>query len=67
MEKYRIYEKCYGKYKLITDRATKEQADNYKSNNRVLIIKQTDDRDETYKLIMERSIRKEEEFERWIK
>lgn len=64
MEKYRIYEKCYGKYKLITDKATKEQADNYKSNNRVLIIKQLEDRDETYKMIMEKPIRKEEEIER---
>jgi hypothetical protein len=64
MEKYRIYEKCFGKYKLITDRATKEQADNYKSDNRVLIIKQLEDRDETYKLIMEKSIRKDEEMER---
>jgi hypothetical protein len=64
MEKYRIYEKSFGKYKLITDKATKEQADDYKSDNRVLIIKQLEDRDETYKLIMEKSIRKEEEIER---
>jgi hypothetical protein len=64
MEKYRIYEKCFGKYKLITDRATKEQADNYNSDNRFLIIKQLEDRDETYKLIMEKSIRKDEEMER---
>lgn len=64
MEKYRIYEKICGKYVLITNNATKEQADNYKSDNRFLIIKQLDDRDETYKLIMEKSIRKEEEIER---
>lgn len=64
MEKYRIYEKCFGKYKLITDRATKQQADNYKSNNRVLIIKQLDDRDETYKLMFEKFNNKEEEIER---
>lgn len=66
MEKYRIYEKCFGKYKLITDKATKEQADNYKSNNRVLIIKQLEDRDEPYKLMMEEFKKKdeEEEFER---
>lgn len=64
MEKYRIYEKCNGKYKLITDKATKEQADNYKSNNRVLIIKQLEDRDETYKLIMENFNNKEEEIEK---
>jgi hypothetical protein len=61
MEKYRIYEKCFGKYKLITDKATKEQADNYKSDNRVLIIKQTEDRDETYKLIFEKFNKKEDE------
>jgi hypothetical protein len=61
MEKYRIYEKCFGKYKLITDKATKEQADNYKSYNRVLIIKQTEDRDETYKLIFEKFNNKEDE------
>jgi hypothetical protein len=61
MEKYRIYEKCFGKYKLITDRATKEQADNYKSDKRVLIIKQTEDRDETYKLIFEKFNNKEDE------
>lgn len=64
MEKYRIYEKCFGKYKLITNNATKQQADNYQSDNRVLIIKQTDDRDEPYKMIMEKSIRKDEEIER---
>ena len=64
MEKYRIYEKCFGKYKLITDKATKEQADIYKSDNRVLIIKQLEDRDETYKLMMEKSIRKDKEIER---
>jgi hypothetical protein len=61
MEKYRIYEKCFGKYKLITDKATKEQADNYKSDNRVLIIKQTEDRDETYKLMFEKYRNKEDE------
>jgi hypothetical protein len=61
MEKYRIYEKCFGKYKLITDKATKEQADDYKSDNRVLIIKQTEDRDETYKLMFEKYRNKEDE------
>lgn len=61
MEKYRIYEKIDKGYILITNNATKQQADNYQSDNRVLIIKQTDDRDETYKLIMEKSIRKDEE------
>lgn len=61
MEKYRIYEKREKGYVLITKNATKEQADNYKSDNRVLIIKQTDDRDETYKLIIEKTIRKDEE------
>lgn len=64
MERYRIYEKICGKYVLITNNATKEQADNYNSDNRFLIIKQTDDRDETYKLIMGKSIRKDEEMER---
>ena len=64
MERYRIYEKICGKYVLITNNATKEQADNYKSDNRFLIIKQLDDRDETYKLIMEKSIREDEEIER---
>ena len=64
MEKYRIYEKINGKYQLITNNATKEQADNYNSDNRFLIIKQTEDRDETYKLIMEKSIRKDEELEK---
>lgn len=64
MEKYRIYEKICGKYILITNNATKEQADNYNSDNRFLIIKQLDDRDETYKLIMEKSIRKDKEIER---
>jgi hypothetical protein len=64
MEKYRIYEKICGKYVLITNNATKEQADNYNSDNRFLIIKQLDDRDEPYKMIMEKSIRKDEEIER---
>jgi hypothetical protein len=54
MEKYRIYEKINGTYRLVTSNATKEQADNYKSDNRVLIIKQLEDRDETYKLIFEK-------------
>lgn len=64
MEKYRIYERTDKGYVLVTNNATKEQADNYKSDNRVLIIKQLDDRDETYKLMMEKSIRKNEEMER---
>ena len=64
MERYRIYEKICGKYVLITNNATKEQADNYKSDNRFLIIKQTDDRDETYKLMMERFNKEDEEIER---
>ena len=64
MERYRIYEKICGKYVLITNNATKEQADNYNSDNRFLIIKQTDDRDETYKLMMEKIVKNEEE-ERW--
>ena len=64
MENFRIYEKICGKYVLITNNATKEQADNYNSDNRFLIIKQLDDRDETYKLMMEKSIRKEKEIER---
>ena len=65
MEKYRIYEKICGKYVLITNNATKEQADNYNSDNRFLIIKQTDDRDETYKLMFERFSNKEDkEIER---
>ena len=46
MKKYRIYEKICGKYVLITNNATKEQADNYNSDNRFLIIKQLNDRDE---------------------
>ena len=43
MKKYRIYEKICGKYVLITNNATKEQADNYKSDNRFRIIKQLDE------------------------
>ena len=65
MERYRIYEKICGKYVLITNNATKEQADNYNSDNRFLIIKQLDDRDETYKLMMERFNKEDEEIERW--
>ena len=61
MEKYRIYEKICGKYVLITNNATKEQADNYNSDNRFLIIKQTEDRDEPYKLMMEKFKKKDEE------
>ena len=61
MERYRIYEKICGKYVLITNKATKEQADNYNSDNRFLIIKQTDDRDETYKLMFEKYRNKEDE------
>jgi hypothetical protein len=61
MEKYRIYEKREKGYVLITKNATKEQADNYKSDNRVLIIKQTEDRDETYKLMLEKYRNKEDE------
>lgn len=61
MEKYRIYEKICGKYVLVTNNATKEQADNYNSDNRFLIIKQTEDRDETYKLIFEKFNKKDEE------
>lgn len=65
MERYRIYEKICGKYVLITNNATKEQADNYKSDNRFLIIKQLDDRDEPYKLMFERFSNKEDkEIER---
>lgn len=65
MERYRIYEKICGKYVLITNKATKEQADNYNSDNRFLIIKQLDDRDETYKLMMEKfKNKKDEEIER---
>ena len=64
MERYRIYEKICGKYVLITNNATKEQADNYNSDNRFLIIKQLDDRDETYKLMMEKIEKNEEELER---
>ena len=64
MKKYRIYEKICGKYVLITNNATKEQADNYKSDNRFRIIKQLDDRDETYKLMMEKIEKNEEELER---
>ena len=64
MEKYRIYEKREKGYVLINKNATKEQADNYKSDNRVLIIKQLDDRDETYKLMMEKIEKNEEELER---
>lgn len=65
MERYRIYEKICGKYVLITNNATKEQADNYNSDNRFLIIKQLDDRDETYKLMMEKfKNKKDEEIER---
>lgn len=61
MEKYRIYERIDGLYRLVIDNATKELADNYKSNNRVLIIKQLKDRDETYKLMMEEFKKKDEE------
>ena len=61
MERYRIYEKICGKYVLITNNATKEQADNYKSDNRFRIIKQLDDRDETYKLMFEKFRNKEDE------
>lgn len=61
MERYRIYEKICGKYVLITNKATKEQADNYNSDNRFLIIKQLDDRDETYKLMFEKFRNKEDE------
>ena len=64
MERYRIYEKICGKYVLITNNATKEQADNYNSDNRFRIIKQLDDRDEPYKLMMENFNNKEEEIER---
>lgn len=61
MEKHRIYECVNGRYRLVIDNATKELADNYESNNRLLIIKQLDDRDEPYKLMMEEFKKKDEE------
>ena len=65
MAKYRIYEKIDGHYVLINGEADKEKADSHESKNRVLIIQELADRDETYKLMFEKYRNKEEEeFER---
>ena len=60
MEKYRIYEEINGIFRLVIDNATKELADNYESNNRLIIIKEFEDRDEPYKLMFENYKEKEE-------
>lgn len=64
MEKYKIYEEINGIFRLVIDNATKELADNYESNNRLIIIKELEDGSyEPYRLIIENYKEKENEEE----